>query len=384
MSLAVLLRVELQTLAESGYRTIGISADGPRVTEIQSWGVEHQAVQGFSRSWAPHRDLLAAAQLFRLLRKLKPDVLHTHTPKPGIIGRIVGRLAGVPIVVNTCHGLWLKDSHSIKTRTLIIGIEAFASWFADAELYQNPDDERLMKRWLRPGVQHHVVGNGTDLDAFVFDETARQRIRLELGLEDETVLVLGVGRRVAEKGLPELEAAAEKLREVKNIRIVWVGPDEEGLSPITDRVTYVGRQFNMTDWYSASDVFVLPSHREGLPRSAMEAASCGRPLILTEIRGCKEIGRHNEEVLFIPPGNADALEQAILRLATDPLLRQRLGEAAKQRAHIAFDQRRIAENSLATYGAVSRRATLLRPHRRRQQLAQILPHNDVKPHVPTH
>jgi glycosyltransferase involved in cell wall biosynthesis len=374
MSLAILLRVELQELVAKGYRTVGLSAAGTAVSELGSWGVEHRSVDGFSRSWAPQRDLLAAVQLFRVLRELKPDVLHTHTPKPGIIGRVVGRLAGVPIVVNTCHGLWLKDSHDRKTRAIIIGIEAIASWFSDAELYQNPDDHRLMRRWLRPGVRNHVVGNGTDLDGFRFDPNARQRIRAQIGLNDDNILILGVGRRVAEKGIRELELAADGLADLPLVKVVWVGPEEEkDLQPTTNNVNYVGVQRNMVEWYSAADIFVLPSYREGLPRSAMEAAACGRPLVLTDIRGCREIGQHEKEVLFVPPADSKGLTSALRRLATDGNLRSTLGSAAMNRAQQVFDQRRVAQNSLAVYSAVVRDRALGIRGRRRRELQEKLP-----------
>jgi len=106
---------------------------------------------------------------------------------------------------------------------------------------------------------------------------------------------------------------------------------------------------------SALDVFALPSHREGFSRSAMEAAACGCALVLSAIRGCREIGRHDEHALFVPPRHPSALIAAIARLLTDPALRDRLGKAAPQRAHEAFDQRAIAGVSLDTYAAVGRR-----------------------------
>jgi glycosyltransferase involved in cell wall biosynthesis len=104
--------------------------------------------------------------------------------------------------------------------------------------------------------------------------------------------------------------------------------------------------------YSAADVFVLPSHREGFSRSAMEAAACGRPMVLSDIRGCREIGRDGEHLLLVPPRDPGALAAAIRRLLDDPALRARLGEAAERRAREEFDQHRVARISLETYDRV--------------------------------
>jgi glycosyltransferase involved in cell wall biosynthesis len=110
--------------------------------------------------------------------------------------------------------------------------------------------------------------------------------------------------------------------------------------------------------YSAFDVFALPSHREGFSRSAMEAAACGRPMVLTDIRGCREIGTDGEQLLLVAPRNVPALADALARLLTDAGLRERLGSAAGARAGAAFDQRRVARVSVETYAAVARRRGL--------------------------
>jgi glycosyltransferase involved in cell wall biosynthesis len=114
----------------------------------------------------------------------------------------------------------------------------------------------------------------------------------------------------------------------------------------------------MADVYNALDVFVLPSYREGFSRSAMEAAACGTAMVLSDIRGCREIGNDGEQVLLVPPRDADALTRAIDRLLTDRPLRARLGAAARKRAHAEFDQRRVAGASLEAYQAVALRKRL--------------------------
>jgi len=291
-----------------------------------------------------------------MLPGLQLDVLHTHTPKAGVIGRVIGRLRGVPVVVNTCHGLVATDSDPWFKRAAVHGIEALAAQFSDAELFQNSDDYEVLARFLRAG-RGKVVGNGIDLRTFVFDPEARARVRTELGVVSGELLVGGVGRRVAEKGIREFAGAARVLRD--KAMFAWVGPLDtakaDSLDHDLDGVKFTGQRLDMPALYSAFDVFVLPSYREGFSRSAMEAAACGRPMVLTDIRGNREIGRDGHEALFVPPRDAAGLARAIERLLFDSVLRDRLGTSANERARRAFDQRVVAQRSFEAYVAVGKR-----------------------------
>lgn len=354
MSLALLLATELRVDVEAGFDVIAMSSPGPYVPTVEALGVTHVPVHSFSREWDLRKDAAAAAELYRALRRIKPDVLHTHTPKAGVLGRVLGRLAGVPVVVDTCHGLWVREGDRPAKRALVIGVEALASAFAHYELYQNGDDRQALRRFVGPG-RARVVGNGVDLARFRFDPAGREAVRAELGVGPDELLVGGVGRRVAEKGLHELAAAARAL--AGKARFVWVGPEDgESLAPAG--LTVVAGRSDMAALYSALDVFVLPSYREGFSRSAMEAAACARPMVLTDIRGCRQIGDHERHLLLVPVGDAPALTAALDRLLVDPDLRQRLGQAAAERAQEAFDQRRVAQASIDTYRLVAQRRRL--------------------------
>lgn len=355
MSLALLLATELAVDLEQGHVVFGISAPGPYVSRVESLGVRHVSLDSLTRSWNPISDLRAAAGLYRLVRGLQLDVLHTHNPKTGVIGRIVGRLAGVPVVVNTCHGLWAGPEDRLLKRILVYGAEALAIRFSDFELFQNAQDAHTLQRFLKPG-RCRVVGNGVDLQRFQPDPAGRRRVRAELGMADDELVVGAIGRRVREKGLAEFAEAAHRLR--GEATFIWVGP-EDGTDMAAqvahaDAVRFVGERTDMPAVYSALDVFVLASYREGFSRASMEAAACGVPMVLTDIRGCREIGNDGEHLLLVPPRDARALEEGIARLLADPALRRMLAEAAQRRAQAEFDQRRIAEASLETYASVTR------------------------------
>ncbi|OKJ05262.1 glycosyltransferase [Kitasatospora sp. CB01950] len=364
MSLHLLLATELAVDVEAGLETYGLSAPGPYRQRIEQLGVQHRPLPSLTRSWQPAADLAAARELLAALREIRPDVLHTHNPKTGVLGRVLGRLARVPVVVNTCHGLWAQAHDPLAKRLLVLGAEAFAARFSHAELYQNAEDHRTLARWGVPARRARIVGNGVDLDRFPAPGPARDALRTalrnRLGVRDDELLVGGVGRRVAEKGIREYAEAARAL--AGKARFVWIGPDDpdkpDALRDAEAGLEFLGSRDDMPAVYAALDVFVLPSYREGFSRSGMEAAAGGLPMVLSDIRGCREIGTHDQHLLLAPAADAAALTTALDRLLTEPALRARLGTAARRRALEQFDQRNVARISLETYAAVARRRGL--------------------------
>jgi glycosyltransferase involved in cell wall biosynthesis len=351
ISLALLLATELEERVSEGHTVLGISAPGSYVERVEALGVEHVSVPELTRSWNVRQDLRAFAALWRTLKRLDLDVLHTHNPKTGVMGRIAGRLAGVPVVVNTCHGLWATPEDPLPKRLFVYGLEGLAARFSHYELFQNAQDERTMRWALRRG-RHRVVGNGIDLERFRFDPEGRARLRAEWGVGDDEVLVGTVGRRVAEKGMAEYAVAASALKD--RAHFVWVGPADDSVRDHevdTTDIRFIDEQTDMPAVYSAFDVFVLASYREGFSRAAMEAAACGRPLILTDIRGCREIGTHEVHLLLVRPRDAGALTSAVDRLLNEPRTRAHLARAARDRAASEFDQRAVARASLHTYAS---------------------------------
>lgn len=376
MSLALLLATELEEDLRAGHEVFGISAPGPYVERVQALDVTHVPVRSLTRSWSLLSDLKAFVELYRTIKRLKLDVLHTHTPKAGVMGRIAGRLAGVPIVVNTCHGLWARAEDPILKRVLVYGLEALAIRFSDFELFQNAEDAHTLRRFLKRS-RWKVVGNGIDLERFQPDAAGRVRVRAEWGVSDDQLVVGTIGRRVREKGLAEFAEAAHRLRD--KAVFVWVGPEDDtdaaASVPHQDAVRFVGERTDMPAVYSALDVFVLASHREGFSRASMEAAACGVPMVLTDIRGCREIGDDGHHLLLAAPKNAPALTSTARRLLDDDHLRSSLGETGRRHALESFDQRVVATSSLSVYSELcgrrrQRRATAAARPRSEGEAAQ--------------
>ncbi len=363
MSLRYLVLPQLEAAAEAG-EAIAISAPGPYVAEIEQRGITHFPLSHSTRGMNPLSDLGAAYQLWKILRREGVDILHTHNPKPGVYGRIVGRLAGVPIVVNTVHGLYATETSSRLKRWIVYGLEWFAAKFSDSELIQNPEDlDLLAGKRIVPRSKLRLLGNGVDLTRFSPEsaDSHRDETRRELGLGPDDIVVGMIGRLVEEKGVPELLDAFAKMPE--NYRLVIAGPDDPEKSDALPRemirgaeergVQFLGMRSDVERLYGAFDMFVLPSHREGFPRAAMEAAASGLPLIATNIRGCRQVVSDGVNGRLVPVSDAVALEAAILELGSSESLRATMAAKSLEIARSDFDERDVVRIVMDTYESVA-------------------------------
>jgi glycosyltransferase involved in cell wall biosynthesis len=373
LSLRYLVLPQLLAVRDLGGEVLGISAPGPYVNGLMAEGIRHVPLGSSTRSMNPLADVRAAFELWRILRRERPDVLHTHNPKPGLYGRVVGRLARVPVVVNTCHGLYFTKSDPRLPRTILLMLEGIAARFSDAELVQNEEDlDLLVHRHVYPRRRTRLLGNGVDLGRFrpgalSADERAKLRA-VDFEARDDQIVVGMVGRQVAEKGLLELFDAARRLDD--RYVVVIIGPDDPEKSDSLDRPTirsaadhgvrFLGMRDDVDRLYGGMDMFVLPSWREGFPRAAMEAAASGLPVIASDVRGCRQVVDDRVTGLLVPVRDAGALAEAVRALGDDPDRRRRMGDAAAARARAEFDERRVVEIVVDTYRRVAGRKRLTR------------------------
>ncbi|MGH8984003.1 MAG: glycosyltransferase family 4 protein [Acidimicrobiia bacterium] len=363
MSLALLLGPQLRAFADAGYDVVGVSAPGPYVTELEGAGIAHRPLRHATRAHAPHRDLATLLELRAVFNELRPDIVHTHNPKPGIYGRLAARSTRVPGIVNTVHGLYALPSDAWHKRTLVYGLERVAAACSHAELVQNPEDLDVLARVGVPRGKLTLLGNGVDLSRFdraLADETRVAELRCELGAGPDDVVCGVVGRLVWEKGYREVFDAAATLRAHEpRVVVVVVGPgDPDKDDAVTEAdieearaggVRFLGFRDDVHDLYAAMDVYVLASHREGLPRSAMEATAMGVPVVATDVRGCREVVDDGVTGTLVPQGDAGALAAAVGSLAADAPLRERMGEAGMRKARTEFDQQRVIDITLDVY-----------------------------------
>ena len=363
MSLALLLLPQLTAFREAGYDVVGVSAPGPYVPMLEKHGIRHIALDRSTRSANLRDDLSAARAFVQVCRSLRPDIVHTHNPKPGVYGRIGARLARVPHVVNTVHGLYAQPTDPLLRRGAVYSLERLAATCSDMELVQNPEDIPTLRRLRIPRRKLRLLGNGVDLNRFDPERHAavRQQVRAELGISDDEVVVGLVGRLVAEKGYREVFEAARTVRQRHlGARFVVAGPeDPDKTDAITaaeqDRATaeagvrFLGAYEQVERLYAAMDLYVLASYREGFPRSAMEAAAMGIPIVATDIRGCRQVVDDGRTGLLVPTRDPGALAEAIERLVAEPELRAQMGVAAHDKAVAQFDDRRQVQITLEVY-----------------------------------
>ncbi|MFI5048178.1 MAG: glycosyltransferase family 4 protein [Acidimicrobiia bacterium] len=360
MSLRYLLLAQLRAVRDAGGTAIGISAPGPHVAALEAEGIRHIALHSSTRAADPLADVRAARELWKILRRESVDVLHTHNPKPGLYGRVVGRLAGVPIIVNTVHGLYATEDDPLPKRATVYALEGIASRWSDAELFQNPEDLALMRR-LHLTRHASLLGNGIDLtwfDRARVGDAARRDLRAEIGATDDTVVVGCVGRLVREKGYPELFHAMAGL-DPQRYRLVVAGADQPDKPDALDRatvhaarqrgVTFLGHREDVEHVYAALDVLALPSHREGFPRAPMEAAAMGVPSIVTDVRGCREVVEPGRTGIVVALHDPEGLRRAIAQLGEDPERRAAYGAAARAKAEHDFDDRAVVSRVFRAY-----------------------------------
>ena len=254
MSLELLLGPQLEAFGAAGYSVVGCSAPGPYVAALERRGVTHVPLVHATRSAAPLEDGRALGELVRCFRRLRPTIVHTHNPKPGVYGRIAARLAGVPGVVNTVHGLYAQPDDRWRRRAAVYSAERIASTCSHAELVQNPEDMATLERIGVPRRKLVLLGNGIDLARFDpsgVEPEARRELRASISAGADDVVVGCVGRLVAEKGYREVFAAARRVQaQAPNVRFVVVGgPDPAKADALTtaelDAATDAGVTFQI-------------------------------------------------------------------------------------------------------------------------------------------
>lgn len=364
MSLELLLGPQLRAFAAAGYEVLTASAPGPYVDGLTADGIRHLPLRHATRSMAPHRDAAALAELYRLFRRERPTIVHTHNPKPGVYGRLAARAARVPVIVNTVHGLYALPTDPFAKRALVYSLERLAAACSGAELVQNPEDIPTLRKLRIPASRLHLLGNGVDLRRFspTADHTRRRAaLRAEWGVGDDEVVIGAVGRLVWEKGYRELFDAAARVRAAQpRARFVVAGGIDAAKDDAVTRadlddaaeaagIVFLGHRDDVEELYAAFDVYVLASHREGFPRSAMEAAAMGLPIVATDIRGCRQVVDHDHTGLLVPVRSPGALATALATLVAAADRRTAMGYAARAKAVAEFDHQHQITLTLAVY-----------------------------------
>lgn len=345
---------------ESGYRVVVATRVTDHGERIREQGFVLRPLSWRRRGVHPWHELRAICEIARVYREEKPDLVHHVAMKPALYGSLAAWVARVPAVVNALTGLgyvFLSGEAKARFARPLVGA-ALGRLFrrpGSRLIVQNPADlERLVRARIADADRAVLIrGSGVDIG------------RLRPASEPKgPVTVALVARMLKDKGVNELVEAARILkgegRGKGEVRVLLAGaPDPENPTSIPEERLRAWHREGVVEWlgpvddvgalWAGAHIAVLPSYYEGLPKSLLEAAACGLPLVATDVSGCREIVREGETGLLIPVGDPPALARAIGRLAGDAALRCRLGGAARRRVEAEFSESVVVAETLALY-----------------------------------
>jgi len=347
-------------LRDQGHEVVMLSPPGPYVAQLQAAGFRALTVPMQRRSLNPLRELALLNQIRRLYAQERPDLAHHFTIKCVVYGALAARLTGVPACLNAVTGLGhVFTCDSLKARWLRPPVRALLRLALNGPhsrlIVQNPDDCTDFQRTGLIEPRHIRLIRGSGVDTERFQPVTPPPVSAH------PLSILLASRLLWEKGIGEYVAAARQLRQEGIAAAFLLAGDPDPGNPASipavqlDRwrqdgdITLLGHVDDMPALLARTDIAVLPSYREGTPRSLLEAAACGLPLIATDVPGCREIVQHGVNGLLIPAKDAAALAAALRPLCADPQLRQRMGQASRAKVLAEFDERIVLRQTLAVY-----------------------------------
>jgi len=339
----------------AGYEVTVVTRVRAHADVIRSAGLRLVPFEMARRGKNPFRELAHVWQLVRIYRSLCPDVVHHVAMKPVLYGTIAARIARVPHIVNALAGFgFVFSSRDLYARLLRPAIRAMLRRVlrCGAVIVQNPDDAAMVRDLgISDKCVHTIRGSGVDLERFRPGPEA-----------DGVPVVVFAARMLHDKGVNEFVAAARMLRAAGvQARFVLVGDTDPGnpSAVSTERLTewkhemvveWWGRREDMPVVFAGCHIVCLPSYyREGLPKVLIEAAACGRPIVTTDVTGCRETVRHGENGLLVPPRDAVALANALRLLIENQDMRQRMGQRGREIAETEFSVENVIRETLAVY-----------------------------------
>lgn len=350
-------------LEPRGYETTLVAGtlgrgEGSMAYVAEQRGVEVIALPDLHREISPLHDLRAAHRLAALIRRVRPHILHTHTAKAGAVGRTAALLAGSarpPIVVHTFHGHVLRGYFGPMSTRFFRTLERGLASTSTALIAVSPEvRDDLVALGVAPAEKFTVIRLGVELEERVdISPEARARARRMMGIAPDRFTVGWIGRMTGVKRTDDIVLAFKRLREQgvdACLCLVGDGPDRGGTEDLAYELgivrdcLFLGYQDDVAPFYAAFDALVLPSANEGTPVSAIEALAGGRPVVATRVGGIPDVVRDGVDGFLVEPGDVDALADRLGRLAADPDLARRMGEAGRKRVLERYSVERLIDD----------------------------------------
>lgn len=362
-SLETLLKGQLQMLSKY-YNVLAVSSPGEEMRVLEKReGVRTIAIP-MERRISLIKDFISLIRLIILFAKEKPDMVHSITPKAGLLSMLAAWITRVPVRMHTFTGLVFPTATG-KMQKLLIMMDRLTCFCAT---HINPEGEGVKRDLVDYKITSkplHIIANGNvnGIDLEYFDRTPEVMEKARSYREEGSFTFCFVGRMVKDKGINELVRSFLRLyQENGRVRLLLVGPFEKELDPVSPKVEeqilhhpeicFMGLQCDVRSFLAASDALVFPSYREGFPNVVIQAGAMGLPAIVTDINGCNEIVLPEQNGVVIPPKNEQALYEAMKYFVTHPEEVEKMAENARPLIASRYEQQRVWDALLAEYKSI--------------------------------
>lgn len=358
MTVRFILLNHLLDLKNQRYDVSVVCSGGKWVKDIQNHGIKVKTIEIKRKIFTPISDFLAFIKMAIYFRNEKVNIVHTHTPKAGILGRFAAKAAGVRIICHTNHGFYLQNDSFFFNKKFFVFIEKLAAFCCDIIFSINNEDiEFAVREKICSRKKIKYSGDGIDVARFNPEKFSKESVnkeKIKLGIKESDNVVGFVGRLVGEKGVQDLiQASGGILREFTNVIFLIIGPQEPGKKDcfrpelsnkkcdLAGKILFLDETLNIEKLYSIMDIFVLPSHREGLGLVLLEASAMEKPVIATNIRGCREAVDNSKTGLLVPIKNPEKIAEAIIYLLKNPDVSEKMGKNGRQKVLQEFDEKTV-------------------------------------------
>lgn len=372
-SVESLLKPLILESMKQGYEVHNACRDTGKFTSLINEGLIMKNIN-IDRSIAPLSNVKSIISLYKLIRKEKYDIVHVHTPVAALLGRIAARLAGTKNIIYTAHGFYFHEEMSKKKYSFFFRVEKLAAkWLTDWLLLQSIEDYNLAIRSKFKKEEKTIhISNGVDIwnkfNPALKDSYEVKALRKDLGFTDNEVVFSFIGRLVREKGIFELIEAFKTInQQLPNAKLILIGGvpkterDKDSYTKLQEElkhpnILYLGYRTNISELMLLSDCFILPSHREGLPRSIIEAMAMQTPIIASNIRGCREEVFQDINGMLFTKGDSNELAIAMEKMVNNKEMRDVFSKKSREIVEESFDEQKVLNKQIEIFNKITSKA----------------------------